>query len=217
MYSENNSNESLSEKCDKMAEQYDQNKETQGWRGPDIVFGMAYEFIENGQSILDIGIGTGLGSIPFYKAGLRIYGMDLSTNMLEACRKKGIAHELQQHDLTKSPYPYHDEMFDHAICVGVLNHFDNLLPIFSETSRILKRKGTFTFIVADRKSNEEPTFCVEHDNIKTIMFRYSSEQINKLLHNNNFELLKHVEFLVPGHKDKNKPMRLKSYTAKRIS
>ncbi|MBN2590182.1 MAG: class I SAM-dependent methyltransferase [Sedimentisphaerales bacterium] len=217
MCSENNSNKSLVEKYYKTAEQYDQMKETQGWRGPDIVFGMVYQFIKSGQLVLDIGIGTGLGSILFHKAGLRVCGMDLSVDMLEVCRKKGFTEDLQQHDLKVIPYPYSDEMFDHAVCVGVLNHFDDLSPVFSETSRILKKNGTFTFIAADRKNNEEHTFNVEHENSKTTMFRYSSEEIEKLLEDTNFVLMKQVEFMVPGHKENNQSMRLKTYTAKKIT
>lgn len=50
---------------------------------------MAYEQIQPGQSILDIGIGTGLRSILFRKAGLTVHGMETSQDMLEACRTKG--------------------------------------------------------------------------------------------------------------------------------
>jgi predicted TPR repeat methyltransferase len=97
----------------------------------------------------------------------------------------------------------------------VLNHFNNLRPVFSEASRILKINGTFTFIVGARKNNEEHSFQVGDGNSKTTMFRHSSEQIEKLLEDTNFILMKQVEFLVPGHKVNNQPMRLKVYSAKR--
>jgi|GEM_PF-5571654 len=68
---------------------YDEEAEATGWFGPEVAFGLAYAHVHHGQSILDIGIGTGLGSALFKKAGLQVHGMDISPEMLEACRKKG--------------------------------------------------------------------------------------------------------------------------------
>ena len=74
-----------------MVEKYDQEATATGWLGPEVAFGLAYKYINHGQKILDIGIGTGLGSILFYKAGLNVFGMDVSNEMLAACHSKGFA------------------------------------------------------------------------------------------------------------------------------
>ena len=50
-----------------MVEAYDEEAEATGWLGPEVAFGLAYKYIQPGQSILDIGIGTGFGSILFAK------------------------------------------------------------------------------------------------------------------------------------------------------
>ena len=42
---------------------YDDEAEACGWFGPEVVLGLAYKCVQPGQSILDIGIGTGLGSV----------------------------------------------------------------------------------------------------------------------------------------------------------
>jgi len=202
---------SVTEKCSRMANEYDSKKE--GWHGPEVVFGLVYEFIKPGQAVLDIGIGTGLGSILFHKAGLHVYGMDMSPQMLEVCRNKGFTEDLKVHDLTAEPYPYSDASFDHVVCIGVLNHFENLGVVFRETSRILKDDGIFAFIVADRKSNEESSFHVEHGEAQTTMYRHSAELVNRLLEDSNFALVKGLEFSVSGHKEKGQPLRLKAYAA----
>lgn len=62
---------------------YEDEAEACGWFGPEVAFGMAYKYVQPGQSILDIGIGTGLGSVLFRKAGLKVYGMDISPKMLD--------------------------------------------------------------------------------------------------------------------------------------
>ena len=69
---------------------YDKQAEVSGWFGPEVVFGLAYTHVHPGQTILDIGIGTGLGSVLFRKAGLKIHGMDISPEMLDTCRRKGV-------------------------------------------------------------------------------------------------------------------------------
>ena len=211
----NNFDNTVAGKCSRMANEYDRRKKEQGWHGPAIVFGLMYEYINPGESILDIGTGTGLGSVLFHRAGLRVYGMDMSPEMLEICGKKGFAEDLKVHDLTAAPYPYSAESFDHAICVGVLNHFENLQTVFSETSRILRDNAIFAFIVADRKDGEQTSFKVEHGGSQTTMYRHSPEQIKKLLQNNYFISAKELEFFVSGQQEKGSPLRFKAYAAAR--
>jgi ubiquinone/menaquinone biosynthesis C-methylase UbiE len=53
------------------------------WHGHEALFGMMFEYVLPGQPILDIGIGTGLIAALFKKAGLEVYGIDISGEMLE--------------------------------------------------------------------------------------------------------------------------------------
>lgn len=205
--------ETLAEKCGRMAGQYDKDKETHRWNGPDVIFGLSFDYIEPGQTILDIGIGTGLGSILFHKAGLKVYGMDMSPEMLSICEKKEFAEELKIQDLTRIPYPYGDSSINHAICIGVLNHFENLEPVFSEMYRILKDKGIFGFIVADRKNDEDSMFEVKHAGSCHKMYRHSSEQIHEYTKKSGFHVIRELEFLVPEHNDDNRAKILKAYIA----
>ena len=69
-------------------EKYDDAIKQQKWYGAEILFGMVYEYLKKNDKILDIGIGTGLSATAFYKAGLEIYGLDNSLEMLEACKQK---------------------------------------------------------------------------------------------------------------------------------
>ncbi len=73
------------------AEKYDGAVKKQKWYGAEILFGMVYEYLKTNDKILDIGIGTGLSATAFHKAGLEIYGLDYSEEMLEACKQKNIA------------------------------------------------------------------------------------------------------------------------------
>lgn len=62
---------------------YDREAEASGWFGPEVVFGLSYKYIRSGERIIDMGTGTGLSSVLYHKAGLQIFGMDISSDMIE--------------------------------------------------------------------------------------------------------------------------------------
>lgn len=111
----------------------------------DLVFGLCYEFIRPGQSLLDSGTGSGLSAQPFARAGLRVSGMDFSPAMLEICRAKGFFADLQEHDLTTTPWPYPAAHFDHLVACGVFHFVPELESILVEVVRLLKPGGLFAF------------------------------------------------------------------------
>lgn len=124
--------------------------------GDQAVFGLMYDFIEPGERVLDIGIGTGLGSERLHRYGLDVFGIDISREMLDQCRKKGFARELKVIDVINEPIQYDDDFFDHVISSGVFHFFRDLSPVFRETFRVLKPGGTFTFtIMSDEKGGPE--------------------------------------------------------------
>jgi len=202
-----------------LARNYDSKAEEYDWRGPEVVFGLSYSFVNPGESVLDIGIGTGLGSVLFHKAGLHVYGMDVSTEMLDACRSKEFAADLKIHDLTVTPYPYGEASLDHAVCLGVLNFFKDLKIVFIEVARILRDNGIFVFVVGDCGPGDEAEFVVGREDAETdssvTMYRHGTEQINGLLNDNHFELLRYLEFPVPMDRERTKTLRTKAYVARR--
>jgi len=202
-----------------MARDYDTKAEEYDWRGPEVVFGLSYGLVNPGESVLDIGIGTGLGSVLFHKAGLQVYGMDISPEMLEACRGKGFAVDLREHDLTSEPYPYDEASLDHAVCLGVLQFIGDVRVVFREVARILRGNGVFAFVVADRGAGEEAQFVVgsEHTQSDSIvaMHRHGTEEIEGLLSDNEFVVVRSLEFPVPMDRERTKVLRAKAYVARR--
>jgi predicted TPR repeat methyltransferase len=202
-----------------LASHYDSKAEEYDWRGPEVVFGLSYSFVNPGESVLDIGIGTGLGSVLFHKAGLHVYGMDVSTEMLEACRSKGFAADLKKHDMTAEPYPYNEASLDHAVCLGVLNFFKDLQLFFRETARILRDRGIFVFVVGDHGPGEESEFVVGREHTQTdssvTMYRHGIEEIKGLLNKNHFELVRCFEFSVPMDRERTETLRAKAYVVRR--
>ena len=185
------------DQIDEMITAYDEEAEATGWYGPEVIFGLTYAHVQPGQSMLDIGIGTGLGSILFRKAGLEIHGMDISPQMLDACRSKGFS-SLHLHDLGKTPYPFDSESIDHAVCAGVFNFFSDLSPVFQETSRILRKGGLF--VVGDRSENEVHAIEVGAEHTKSektvTMYIHSGKQIAEWMARYGFEPLRSLSFTV---------------------
>lgn len=176
---------------------YDAQAQATDWYGPEAAFGLAYHFVEPGQSILELGIGTGLGSTLFQKAGLEVHGLDISDEMLNACRAKGIKN-LTRHDLGEPPYPFADGSMDHTLCTGVLNFFPDPFPLLGEAARIIKQGGTFTFLVLDRKTDETPEVKVEHPKPGQYItfYRHSPEQVQTMLAKTGLAPLRQLRLLI---------------------
>ena len=204
----------------RMAEAYDEEADATGWVGPEIAFGLAYAHVRPGEAILDIGIGTGLSSVLFRKAGLNVLGMDVSMDMLDVCRVKGFT-ELVLHDLEAVPYPYGTTGIDHAVCIGVMNFFGALTAVFRETARILREGGVFVFCVGDRTEEEDPRIVVgpEHtmSDRSMTMYRHSAGQIDDWLSRFGFTCLKSLEFTVFMDRERTRRIRSRMYLAKKTA
>jgi predicted TPR repeat methyltransferase len=205
-------------KYEETSEGYDEEAEAAGWLGAEVAFGLMYRHVRPGQSILDIGIGTGLGSILFKKAGLLVYGIDLSRDMLDACRRKGIA-ELTRHDLLAPPYPYGPESMDHAICLGVLHFFGDLSPVFGEAARILRKGGFFAFTVGDRAGDEPPEILVGPEDTKTggpvTMYRHTPGQIGEWAGRYGFALPQSLSFTAYMDRERTRAMPIRIFLARK--
>jgi predicted TPR repeat methyltransferase len=208
---------------EKSAAGYDQQAQATHWFGPDVVFGLTYEFVKPGDTLLDLGIGSGLSSIPFHKAGLHIYGLDGSTEILEVCQAKGFTVELKLHDLRTLPLPYPSRRFDHIVSVAVLNSFQDLDLLIEEIARIIKGQGIFAFTVEDQKPGQEDSYPInrvavsEQPDAETAvrLFRHGENYIFRLLEQNNFVLLKALEFLAFKYPAENKDFFFKAYIAQK--
>lgn len=143
------------------ARQYDRRVVESGWLDPDILFGLAYRHVSPGQTLLDVGIGTGLASILFHRAGLKVVGLDRSDEMLTMCRAKGFADALFEQDVTVAPYPLADGSVDHAVSSGLLHAFADLSVIFSEVGRVMRPGGVFAFTVIRSDAGEPEGWRME--------------------------------------------------------
>lgn len=194
------------------AEQYDSLCEHYEYHASEIIFGLLYQYINSREKLLDLGIGTGLSSVLFQKAGLDIYGLDNSEEMLEICRKKNIAHELKLFDLNKNILPYDDQLFDHVIAVGLFHFFKELEKFFTESYRILKEDGTFSFTVKDSEVKISATFDEEY---QIAVYGHSDEYVEELAKQYEFKLLKRLKFSAYKDLFKKDSLSFKAYVLRK--
>jgi ubiquinone/menaquinone biosynthesis C-methylase UbiE len=96
-----------------------------------------------GESVIDLGCGTGIYSILFARQGLTVTGIDASGEMLNHARNKAAAQSLDieflQGDLLSLPFP--DNRFDLAICNVVLEFVSDPRRVLEEGLRVLRPGG----------------------------------------------------------------------------
>lgn len=198
------------------AERYDDAVKRQKWYGAEILFGMVYEYLKTNDKILDIGIGTGLSATAFHKAGLEIYGLDYSVEMLEVCKQKNIAADLQQFDLNNTPLPYQTNYFNHISANAVLYFIPQLDALFFEISRILKNSGIWAFIVEENTNQQQSEF-IEKPRGKNglVNYQHSTKYLFDLIKNNGFSLLKKMEFVAENFQMEGKAVSFQLYVTEK--
>ncbi|KAJ3227583.1 hypothetical protein HK099_001432 [Clydaea vesicula] len=167
--------------------------------------------------ILDVGCGTGVSSTPFFSSEdflFEVTGIDATEEMLEIAKNKPFKM-LKQVDLNTDFFEDQVEIFDAAVCVGVLDFIQNLpklffkinkllkkgkdkKPLFGLTSPILLNENNIKFMknFTDCKKKEENVAC---DDTVFNYFKQYEKNLTNLFIKTNFKLLK-VD-LIFGYKD----------------
>lgn len=106
---------------------------------------------KNPQTILDIGVGTGIFYSLFKKLSIyKIYGIEFVSNFIPLLQKRGIT--AVQSNIEKEPIPFETETFDFIICDSILEHTLNPKHLLSEIYRLLKPNGYFVLVVPNATS-----------------------------------------------------------------
>ena len=176
---------------DAYAPDYDNQVKTMGCCIADLLFGLCNEFTKPGQVLLDIGIGSGLASQLFSRAGLAVHGMDYSLDMLEICQAKGFTVGLKQHDLQQVPWPYQAQVFDFLISCGVFHFIADLENSFGEARRVLREGGLFAFTTKHPPTMANSLQEADRQNSGTFeIFSHSSAYVETLMAQDAFNTLK---------------------------
>jgi len=112
-------------------------------------------------NVLEVAIGTGR-NLPFYPAGTRITGIDLSPAMLAVARRRarelGIDADLREGDAEALPFP--DGGFDAVVCALSLCCIPGPAKAISEMARVL-RPGGMLLLLDHIGSHRRPVRAVQ--------------------------------------------------------
>jgi len=188
---------------DDFAEEYDASIRSKHWHGPEVLFGLMYEYLKSGQRLLDVGIGTGQSARPFKLAGINIYGVDGSEEMLKICRQKKIATELESLDLSTVGNPFKGRQFDFIISNGVFHIIGDLQPVFKTLNQKIKPGGILGFTFDEEIPNEQDgyeeseitgIFEKKHSQSGITVYKHYKGYVMDLLLRFGFRLMKTLKF-----------------------
>jgi ubiquinone/menaquinone biosynthesis C-methylase UbiE len=151
------SKDSVSKYYDQMGEQYTLKQreffsDKKDWSREKIR--SAFNSIK-GEKILDIGCGGGDDIAWFEKQGAEVYGIDISTAMLELARKN-VAHPENIKEGSYQNIPFPENYFDVVLGRFSLHYLKSFDSAYKEIARVLKRDGTLVQLVS------HPTFDSSH-------------------------------------------------------
>ncbi len=131
--------------------------------------------------ILDIGCGTGLMGEGLRALKRTLTGVDLSPNMLEQARRRGIYDRLIESDIAAFLDTQTDQ-FDLTVSTDVFIYIGDLAGIFVGVRRALRRDGLFCFSV---EAADEGDFVLR----PTLRYAHSLAYLTKLADQNGFAVM----------------------------
>lgn len=190
--------------ADILAKDYDEYVKQRSWIGPDVIYNMLKSYITHAQKLLDIGIGTGLSSIQFYKSGVKIYGLDGSQEMLKECAKKNFTEEMVLCDLLSFDFPFKQTNFNFIIAYGVFHIIGFIEAIFKEVRLRLCENGIFVFSIVENDllltEEYEPkeidgVFVFRNNPSGILNYCHNDSYVRRLIDKANLELLEKKSIL----------------------
>ncbi|MBM3559103.1 MAG: methyltransferase domain-containing protein [Alphaproteobacteria bacterium] len=96
-------------------------------------------------AVIDLGCGTGLAGIAVRERCARLVGIDLSPQMLDKARARGLYEALQVAAITDVPALPRDGDYDAAIAADVFVYVSDLALELAAVRRVLRPGGVFVF------------------------------------------------------------------------
>lgn len=101
--------------------------------------------IKPGSKIVDIGVGTGYILKTASERGLKVYGVDISSESINVSKQN--APEAELHVAPGENLPFQNSFFDYVVCFGSLEHFLDMDKGLEEMLRVAKPDAKFMIVV----------------------------------------------------------------------
>ena len=133
---------------DSWAEDYEQSVSSWGYTTPAVAAGLVGRYVEQGDGpLLDAGAGTGIAGEILSLIGYGdLVGIDVSRDMLELARRKGVYGDLRQMELG-GPLDFPTDAFSAVVAAGVFAAGHAPPESFEELIRVTRPGGHVIFSV----------------------------------------------------------------------
>lgn len=165
------------------------------------------------QNILELGCGTGKNTALLDRIGRKILALDFSPGMLQQAKTKLKTDHVffVRADLTK-PWPAKTGSFELVVCNLVLEHIEDLEPVFYQASQSLTAGGEF--FVSElhpfrQYQGTQASFRNEQETVEIDAFVHHLSDFTEAARENGFSLKSMKEWW--HEEDLNKPPRLVSF------
>ncbi len=111
-----------------------------------LFFERFFHSVPQGSWVLDVGCGTGLGSLPFFSGDYTVVGVDLSREMLKKAISRIPIKQRNRHMLFVADaehLPFKPNLFDVCIGMGILHHVHDLKKVVRSVAFCLKKGGIY--------------------------------------------------------------------------
>jgi ubiquinone/menaquinone biosynthesis C-methylase UbiE len=105
-------------------------------------------FIKSGQTLLDVGCGTGQNFTPFLEKGLDCYGVEVHPDLCELTehlfKERGLSVSVKYGN--NQNLPFENEYFDYLLSLNVIHYEpteEDMKKAIEEHARVLKKGGKF--------------------------------------------------------------------------
>ena len=114
----------------------------------------------NASRILEVGCGTCHWLAQMHRVSSELYGLDLSTGMLDQTRERTTVIGLVNGYARRLPFA--SGMFDLVFCVNAIHHFQDSRGFVSEAARVLRRGGVLAVVSNDPRGGRESWFVYRY-------------------------------------------------------
>jgi 2-polyprenyl-3-methyl-5-hydroxy-6-metoxy-1,4-benzoquinol methylase len=155
------------------------------------------EFLEKDNHILDFGCGSGAITNKLAKAAKAIEAIDISSGMLEFAKRQAEENSIGNINYIQTSIfdeRFKDETFDVILAFNVLHYIEDMPSLIERINSLLKPNGIFISSTACMKEKRSLVrylvSFLSKIGIVPKMISYEKVELETLIENGNFELIK---------------------------